>query len=233
VEFRILGPVQLWANDGKQIDLGSRKERYVLAILLWERGRPVPASTLIDRVWGDDLPDSVQASLYSYVSRLRGRIREANGNTKDRGLRPSSSSGSYELDADSDEVDFRLFLQLGERARTAAATGDPHRAVALFRDAERLWRGAPLADLSGPWVEHVRTRLETERLTMSIDRLDAELSVGRHAALVGELSDLAVEHPLNEEPTRLLMLALNGSGRTSDALAVYRRFERHLRDAPG
>jgi tetratricopeptide (TPR) repeat protein/DNA-binding SARP family transcriptional activator len=233
VEFRILGPVQLWANDGRQIDLGSRKERCVLAILLWERGHPVPVNALMDKVWGDDLPGKVHSSLYGYVSRLRGHIREASGESTNPGLLRSNSQGSYALDVDSGDVDFRLFLELGEAARAAMAAGDAQRAAALFHDAERLWRGTPLADLSGPWVDQIRMRLETERLTMSIDRLDAGLRIGRHAAQVGEISDLAAQHPLDERLTGLLMLALNGSGRTSEALAVYRRFERQLRDEDG
>jgi DNA-binding SARP family transcriptional activator/tetratricopeptide (TPR) repeat protein len=231
VEFRILGPVQLWANEGKQIDLGSRKERCVLAALLWERGHPLPASALIDKVWEDDLPDRVHASLYGYISRLRGHIRQASGSTRD--LLPSNASGFYALTADSSEVDFRRFLDLADRGRAAMAEGDTQQAVALFRDGERLWRGTPLADLSGRWVELIRMRLERERLTLSIDRLDAELRIGRHAAAVGELIDLAAQHPLDEKLTGLVMLALNGSGRTSEALGVFRRFERHLRDEDG
>jgi tetratricopeptide (TPR) repeat protein/DNA-binding SARP family transcriptional activator len=232
VEFRILGPVQLWAND-KPYDLGSRKERHVLAVLLWEQGRPVRASTLIDKVWGDDQPDKAPASLYSYVSRLRTRMREASGDSRDGGLPRSRSSGSYALDVASEEVDFRWFRELRGRANAAAADGDLEQSVALFHEGERQWRGAPLADLSGTWAEGVRARLNEERLAATIERLKIELRLGRHAYLVGELTDLAGQHPLNQEPTRLLMLALEGSGRKPEALQAYLAFRRHLREEVG
>jgi DNA-binding SARP family transcriptional activator/tetratricopeptide (TPR) repeat protein len=232
VEFRILGPVQLWA-DGKQYDLGSRKERCALAVLLWERGRPVPAETLIDRVWGDDPPDKVLTSLYSYLSRLRNQMREASGNVGDDRLTRSGSSGAYALDAAIDEVDFRIFRGLRDMAKAANGDGDFERAVTLFQEAESLWRGTPLAGLSGPWADGVRVRLEEERLEATIGRLDAELNLGRHASVVAELFDLAAQHPLNQEPTRLLMLALHGSGRNPDASRAYLAFRRRLLDEDG
>jgi tetratricopeptide (TPR) repeat protein/DNA-binding SARP family transcriptional activator len=232
VEFRILGPVQLWA-DGRQYDLGSRKERCVLAVLLWEQGHPVRASTLIEKVWGDDQPGKPPTSLYAYVSRLRSRMREASGNARDGGLHRSASSGSYALDVAPQEVDFRLFRLLRDRAKAAAASGDLEQAVTQYHEAERLWRGTPLADLSGAWADGVRARLNEERLAATIERLEAELSLGRHASLIGELTGLAAQHPLNQEPTRLLMLALHASGRKPDASRVYLAFRRHLRDEDG
>jgi DNA-binding SARP family transcriptional activator/tetratricopeptide (TPR) repeat protein len=232
VEFRILGPVQLWA-DGKQYDFGSRKERCALAVLLWERGRPVRIETLIDRVWGDDPPEKVLTSLYSCLSRLRNQMREASGNVRGDRLTRSGSSGAYVLDAAIDEVDFRIFRELSNKAKAASADGDFEQAVTLFQEAESLWRGTPLAGLSGTWADGVRMRLEEERLEATIDRLDAELHLGRHASLVGELFDLAAQHPLNQEPTRLLMLALHGSGRQPDASRVYLAFRRRLLDEDG
>ena len=78
VEFRILGQVELWA-DGKRHDLGPRKARCVLAFLLCELGHPVPAETLVSRIWGDEPSDSALKSLYENVSRLRKSLREEIG----------------------------------------------------------------------------------------------------------------------------------------------------------
>jgi DNA-binding SARP family transcriptional activator len=78
VEFRILGPVEL-LNDGESRELGARKERGVLAVLLWELGHPLPAETLISRIWGDEAPDGALESLYQNVSRLRKSLRNAGG----------------------------------------------------------------------------------------------------------------------------------------------------------
>jgi DNA-binding SARP family transcriptional activator/tetratricopeptide (TPR) repeat protein len=232
VEFRILGPVELWA-DGKQYDLGSRKERCALAVLLWERGRPVPTETLIDRIWGDDPPDQVLTSLYSHVSRLRNQVREASGDVRADRLTRFGSSGAYALDVAIDEVDFRIFRELSNKAKAANADGEFEQAVTLFHEAESLWKGTPLAGLPGTWADGVRMRLEEERLEATIHRLDAELHLGRHASLVAELFDLAAQHPLNQEPTKRLMLALHRSGRQPDASRVYLAFRRRLLDEDG
>jgi tetratricopeptide (TPR) repeat protein/DNA-binding SARP family transcriptional activator len=230
VEFRILGPVQLRAGD-KQFNLRSRKDRYVLALLLWGQGQPIPSYTLIDKVWEGHQPS--KSSLYSIVSRLRASIQQAGGDAQGIRLRRSGSSGSYALDVAPGDVDFRRFRMLCEQARLAVTSGDPARAVSLLDEADGLWQGTPLAGLSGTWADTVRTRLHEERFAATIARLDAELLLGHHAAVVAELFDLAAQHPLNQEPTRLLMLALYGSWRKPDALRVYRDFQRRLRDEEG
>jgi DNA-binding SARP family transcriptional activator/tetratricopeptide (TPR) repeat protein len=224
VEFRILGPVELWVN-GRRYDLGSPKERCVLGILLWRLGQPVSTESLVDLVWGGNPPDSALASLYAYVSRLRKDLRRAAG--EDRAwLR--RRSGYYTLDADLEAVDLYRFRELHEQARAAAEHGDDKRAAALLHDAEKLWRGTPLAGLSGMWAERVRTRLEEERLDAIRDRIKAELRLGRHAALVGEISDLVVQHPLDEVLVEHLMLVLYRCGRQAEALETYRRAHHRL-----
>ncbi|HEX4834329.1 MAG TPA: tetratricopeptide repeat protein [Trebonia sp.] len=204
----------------------------MLAVLLWERG-PVSGSALIEKVWGDEQPNSVHATLHSNVSRLRRNLRRGGRNPDDGGLLRSGSSGTYSLDVAPGEVDFRVFRALVGRATSAAASGDFEQAVALFREADQLWRGVPLADLSGSWVEGVRMRLEEEGLTAALDCLDAELHLGRHASLVGKLRDLAAQHPLNERAVRLLMLALHGSGRMQDVSQVYLKHRRLMLDELG
>ena len=75
MEFRILGTVEAWAG-GKQVDLGSRKQRLVLAVLLLEPNRMVPLDRLVDLVWGEDVPASARASIQTLVSRLRAALRQ-------------------------------------------------------------------------------------------------------------------------------------------------------------
>jgi DNA-binding SARP family transcriptional activator len=55
MEFRLLGEVQLRA-DGRLLDVGTPRQQAVLAALAVDAGTAVPASTLIDRVWGDAPP---------------------------------------------------------------------------------------------------------------------------------------------------------------------------------
>ncbi|NUP20833.1 MAG: regulator, partial [Streptomyces sp.] len=76
MEFRLLGPVQAWA-DGVEVDLGRPRQRCVLAVLLLEANRVVPIETLIDRVWGDDPPATVRNVIYGYVGRLKTALSQA------------------------------------------------------------------------------------------------------------------------------------------------------------
>jgi DNA-binding SARP family transcriptional activator/tetratricopeptide (TPR) repeat protein len=219
VEFRILGPVELWVN-GQRYDLGSPKERCVLAILLWRAGQPVSSDSLIDVVWEGNPPDSALASLYVYISRLRRDLKSAVG--EDRAwLR--RRSGYYILDAGFDTVDLGQFRELRNQARAAVEHGDDDRAAALLHEADDLWRGTPLTGLGGTWAEGVRARLEEERLDAIRDRIECELRLGRHAALIGEVSDLVTQHPSDQALVSHLMIALYRTGRLSEALETYRR----------
>ena len=221
----MLGPVEL-LRDGKSHKLGARKERGVLAVLLWEVGHPVPADTLVSRIWGDDAPDSASESLYQNVSRLRKRLRDAGGT----GRELTNRSGSYVLEVSRQNVDAWRFRALRDEARSAAARGDDERAVTLFAEADALWRGIPLDGLDGDWVEWIRARLNEERLRAAVQRIWAGLRLSRHADLVGEIADLVHQQPPNETLLELHLRALYGSGRQAEALLAYLQAERRWRE---
>ena len=107
--------------------------------------------------------------------------------------------------------------------RPAARAGDPTLAGARLREAESLWRGRALADVDlGGGARAELARLEELRLCAVEARIDAELALGGHDVLVGELDALAREHPLREHLRGQLMLALYRAGRQEEALAVFR-----------
>jgi tetratricopeptide (TPR) repeat protein/DNA-binding SARP family transcriptional activator len=225
----MLGPVELWA-DGKRHDLGSRKERCVLAVLLWENGHPVDADALIQKVWGDDRPRKALSSLYSNVSRLRGKLQAITGDARDWSLR---HAGAYVLDVSSDEVDLRQFRGLRDAAKAAAGSGDDDRAFVLLDQAERLWRGVPLAGVDGAWAERVRLRLDEDRYSARLERVGVGLRLGRYADLIGEAIELTELRPLDENPVEYLMRALFMSARRADALKTYMEFRNRYADAVG
>lgn len=230
MEFRILGPVELRDGD-RSHPLGSPKERCVLAILLWELGNPVAVGKLVDWVWDENVPDQPTESVYSYVSRLRGRLRAASSDDGDRRLR--RHSGYYTLEVDPETVDLHRFRRLRVQARAAADSGDDELAVSLLHEAERLWRGVPLAGLTNAWAERVRVSLEEERLAVVRLRIELELRLGHHNDLVSEISDLAAQHPYDEALIEHHMTALYRSGRQADALEAYRRIHRLYLDEQG
>jgi DNA-binding SARP family transcriptional activator len=218
VEFRILGTIELEVN-GIPHNLGSVKERCVLAILLLELGRPVTMENIIGRLWAQDPPDTAIPSLYTYVSRLRSYLR----NATDDHVRIRGRSGSYTLEADQEAVDLYRFRKLRDWARELEGIDD-QRAASLLRDAVALWRGPPMAGLNGVWAAGTRAALEEERFTAVRRRIMVDLRLGRHTDLVPEISALVALHPLDQELIGYLMLALYRCGRQAEALEAFRDF---------
>ena len=119
MEFRVLGPIELWSAD-RQHDLGPARERCVLAILLLTPGTTVPADTLIDRLWDARPPAKARESLSAYVARLRGSLRQAVGDS----VRLAGRARGYLLDVDPGAVDLHQFRVLRRRADALATAGD-------------------------------------------------------------------------------------------------------------
>jgi tetratricopeptide (TPR) repeat protein len=137
--------------------------------------------------------------------------------------------GGYLLRVEPGQLDLHRFQVATEGARRAMAAGDAARAAEQLREALALWRGPALTDVaSGSLRLTAAPPLEEARLIALEERLDADLALGRHAELVGEVEALVAAHPDRERPRRQLMLALYRSGRLAEALGVYRSTRRLL-----
>ena len=217
--FRVLGPLEVESDRGR-LNLGGGRQRAVLATLVLHVNEVVPRDRLVAAVWGDDPPDTAASALQGYISALRKTVGADVIVTRAPG---------YALEAAPDLVDLHRFESLAAEGADALASGEARRAAELLRQALALWRGEPLADLdSVEFVQLERLRLEELRLGAQADRIDADLELGRHAELVGELRALVREHPLRERFRAQLMLALYRSGRQSEALDVYQQGRRLL-----
>ena len=97
-----------------------------------------------------------------------------------------------------------------------------------------MWRGRALADVREvePLAREA-ARLEELRLVAVEGRIEADIELGLHAEVTGELEGLVAEHPLRERLWRLLVLALYRAERQADALAAYRRARDLLADRAG
>ena len=217
MEFRVLGPTELWLA-GRQRDLGPARERGVLAILLLTPGTIVPAETLIDRLWDAQPPAKARESLSVYVARLRASLRQALGDS----VRLAGRLSGYALDIDPEAVDLHQFRRLRRQADALVAGGDHDGAAQLLREADGLWRGQALAGIRGDWMTRMRHSLEEERRAAMLRRVECDLELGRHADLVGELRGLLVQYPLDETLVGYQMEALYRCGRPGDALSLYR-----------
>jgi tetratricopeptide (TPR) repeat protein len=229
VEFRLLGPVEVWAG-GRLVDVGQPRQRSVLAALLVDAGRLVTLEALVDRVWGERTPNGAHHALYSHVARVRRALAQASAadGTTVRLLR---HSGGYLLDIDPDRVDLHRLRRLVEQARDPA-NEDTER-LALLREALGLWRGEPLAGLAGAWAARVREAWRQLRLDAMLAWAQAELRVGDPSAVIGPLAEQAGEEPLVEPLTVMLMRALHAAGRSAEALDRYTATRRRLAEELG
>jgi ABC-type transport system substrate-binding protein/DNA-binding SARP family transcriptional activator len=216
IEFRILGPLEVRVGDAP-LRIGGPRQRALLAFLLLSANKAVSRDRLIDELFGDTRPASADHALRVQVSRLRKALDGVGGE------RLLASSPGYLLRVEPGEVDLQVFEQLFAEGRRAMEEGEADHAAAKLHAAEKLWRGRPLADLEfEPFARVEVERLEELRLGAAEARIEAELALGRHAALIPELEALVGEHPLRERLRLQLMLALYRSGRQADALAAYR-----------
>ena len=227
MEFRILGPLELVAGD-RLVALGGAKQRAVLAVLLLHLNEVVTSGRLIDAVWGERVPATAAKSVQVYVSGLRRALRSARVDDPDD-CTLLTRHGGYVLQLDPGRVDAHRFERLVLDARQDLDAGETASAADTLRVALGLWRGAPLTDFAyEAFAQAEIVRLEELRLAALETRIDADLDLGRHAALIGELEALVMRHPARERLAAQLMVALYRSGRQADALDVYRRARAHL-----
>ena len=185
----------------------------MLACLLLHANEVVSAERLLEAAWGEEPPPSGLAGLYVRISQLRKVL----GATRIRTKAPG-----YSLSVDRGELAVERFEEAANEGRRALTAGDPEHAERALREALRLWRGPPLGNVV---VERSAlgevARLEELRWTALESRIEAQLELGRHDELIGELEALVREQPVRERLHEHLMLALYRSGRQAEALASY------------
>lgn len=223
MEFRLLGAVEAWAREG-QLNLGPRKQRFLLAVLALNVNHVVHVDRLVALTWPDKPPHTAQHAIHVRISQLRAVLTKAAANRD--GVEIETQGSTYALRADEMRVDAHRFRALVARSRSE--TND-HAKVPLLRGALDMWHGPPLADAASPEVAAQLCRgLQETRLAATEECLDAELRLGRHWAVIDELIELTALHPHRQHLLCRLMLALYRAGRTADALAAYRAAYRQL-----
>jgi DNA-binding SARP family transcriptional activator len=228
IEFRILGPLEV-SVDGRLLPLGSPKQRALLALLLVHANEMISRDRIIEELWAEAPPASVESAFHVYLSRVRRLLVSAAGG----GLLTREGHG-YRLRIEPDQLDATRFEGLVDKGGEALAAGKVRLAADHFRDALGLWRGPALADLQAErFALAAGARLDEERVSALEQRLQADLALGRHRRLIGELQALVADHPYRERLRGQLMVALYRSGRQTEALRAYQQARRTLVDELG
>ena len=224
MEVRFFGEFEA-VEGGVPLPVRGVKQRTVLALLALHRGQPVSADRLIEALWGDGQVANPVNALQAQIGQLRRTLGAAAIVTSDAG---------YALGIGPDDVDAARFEQLVARGRRLLEEGEVALASTVLGEALRLRRGEPLAEFADAgFAEAERAHLAELTLVAIETRVEADLVLGRHGELVGELEGLCREHPLRERLWELLMLALYRAGRQAEALRAYSEARDRLVDELG
>jgi DNA-binding SARP family transcriptional activator len=233
----LLGPVEIGPAGGTMTPVAQSRLRVLLGLLGVARGRVVTAEALVDGVWGEEWSPGREKNLHALVYQLRRRLAvlEPEAGPRRGGARLARAGTGYRLVLGPGELDVDVFRDVTGRAREAARAGDAAGARELFGQALGLWRGAALADTAPLCLRLAgeAARLEEARLAVVEERIGADLALGRHREVAGELAGLVEEFPLRERLTVLLMTALYRCGRRGEALAVFDAARRVLAEELG
>ena len=224
MEVRFFGEFEA-VEAGVPVPVRGTKQRAVLALLALQRGGPVSADRLIDVLWGDEQIANAANALQAQI----GQLRRTLGATA-----IVTSEAGYALDVGPDDLDAARFEQLVAKGRRLLEEGETALASSTLREALQLRRGEPLSEFAyAGFADAERAHLDDLTLVAIEARAEADLVLGHHGELVGELEALCREHPLRERLWELLMLALYRAGRQAEALRAYSKARDHLVDELG
>ena len=217
VRFKILGPIEV-SNGSAPVRIPPGRQPVILGALLLEPNRVVSIDRLIDVVWDEKPPATARTQVQICVSALRHMFTDLGVGQQPIETRPPG----YLLRVSEGQIDSQTFATLVAGAGRAEREGLLEDAVTLLRKALDLWRGPALGGENGAVLRSAAVRLEEARLSALETCIDLELRLGRHQQLIGELGGLVEEHQLRERLRGQLMTALYRTGRSAEALEVYR-----------
>jgi predicted ATPase/DNA-binding SARP family transcriptional activator len=217
LEVRLLGPFEV-VVAGQPVDVPGAKRQALVACLALRAGRVVPTDTLVEALWGNELPAAPRNAVQHHVTRLRRTL----GTHTIR-----LAADGYALEGAA--VDAIEFEELLTAARAALRAGDARGAADTIADALDLWRGPALLGLPQSMMATAEAaRLDSLRLDALEERFEAALALGEHADVVSLVRAALEESPFRERLWGQLMLALYRSGRQADALEVFQEARRVL-----
>ncbi|MEV5411265.1 BTAD domain-containing putative transcriptional regulator [Thermopolyspora sp. NPDC052614] len=230
VIFRLLtrGP-GLWLDvGGREQTAGTPKEQCLLAILLMSPNQAVSVEKISDRIWGEPPSDTTRRTIDRYVTKIRRQLRPL----ADR-VRIIGKQGTYTILVDPESIDVCRFNRLHIEADAAAQQDALERAIELYRAAESLCGGDPLAGLPGTWARAMGRVLADKLFEIRRARIALEVRLGRYTKALNELPGMVEQRPDDEILAAHLMTALAASGRRTEALAVYRTTRAYVVETTG
>ncbi len=212
--LRLLGPVEIESIWGQSERLShSAPQRRLLALLAVHRGSVVSSDRLCD------LLALSPGALRTAISRLRASV----GSDVLVTVPPGYMVAAEVCDATLAE---RL---IDTRDEDTAEGALDHLSTALS-----LWHGPSLAEFAGEsWAHLEAKRLDGLRIRGEVLRAEVLMELGEVSQAISYLEPFVEEHPLRDQPHRMLMEALHRDGRTSEALRSFHHYRTYLAETTG
>jgi DNA-binding SARP family transcriptional activator len=231
-QFEVLGPLEV-LHEGRVCTPTPPKVRTVLALLLLRANQVVMVDSLIRELWGDQPTRSAVTTIQTYIYHLRKLLARERIDT-DGGVVLDSRAGGYVLRLRPEQLDAEVFKRLVDDGRQLIENDRAAEGSAVLVRALALWKGAAVADVGlGPALEAHAIHLEEQRIRALELRIQADVALGRHRELIGELRYLVGMNPLNEWFHRQLITVLGIAGRRCEALQSYHDLRRILNEELG
>ncbi|MEU8080025.1 BTAD domain-containing putative transcriptional regulator [Catellatospora citrea] len=228
LSFAVLGPVRAWRGES-ELDLGTRQQRLILALLLARAGGAVSVAEFVDLLWESDPPPSAVNVVHRHIGTLRRRF-EPDLPTRAAGSVLVRDGAEYRLRIDDESLDLLRFRRLV--ARAAAASDES--AVQMYRQALALWHDRCAAGLHAASRAHPEfAAVDGERFAAVRAAADAALRAGCAHLVLPAIRLAAEDEPLDEQLQARLLLALAADGRRAEALAAYADVEHRLAEELG
>jgi DNA-binding SARP family transcriptional activator len=232
LQFQVLGPLEVYDGDRVCTPTPPKVSR-VLALLLLRANQVVPMDSLIEELWGEAPPLSAVGTTQTYIYQIR-KILDPHGLHAAEGEWLLTKPPGYLMRVAPNQLDATAFEALSLQGRQFLENGQPERASHILRRALELWKGPGLANVRrGSLLDAHAVHLEEQRMRTLELRIQADVELGRHRELIGEMRSLVASHPLNEWFHGQLIMALSHSGRRGEALQAYQDLRRALSDQLG
>lgn len=238
MDVSVLGPLEA-SESGLSIVPTAAKPRTLLALLAAYAGQVTPVDVIVAELWEEDPPQSAFTTIQTYVLQLRRLIESAlqrspGHHTHSAKCVLRTEPGGYVLNQSQGCFDLIEHERLAARGYDAIQAGDFRTAKRSIEAALALWRGSAFVDVvAGPRLSAQAALLEESRRTLLERRIEADLRLGRHHELIGELAGLTAQHTTDERLHEHFMVALYRAGRRSEALHVFRRLRSALAEELG
>ncbi len=228
IRINALGGFQVFRGETliAEKDWKAKQPKLLLKALITRGAANVPKDLLIDDVWPDTSPFSVEGNFKVTLHRLRKALEPSMGA---RSSYIHLKDNMVSLDRNLVRLDIDEFLTLFRRARKAEQAGDAKSAILHANLAIPLYRGDYLAeDLYVPWAEIKRE--EFRAIHIDLLRRTAELleSQGSSRKSIDLYKKIIKTDPCFEEAYQKLMQIYANRGMRAEAIRVYDECRKNL-----